>query len=98
MSAEELVQVSRADFARSTRPLALALTPRPTPVHQPQALDLPSLKTHIWHVQPCSAKTGENIKVGFDWLISEVVNRLYFGVVPRPGPRADATEPNAAAI
>jgi len=47
-----------------------------------KALDLSSLKTHIWHIQACSAKTGENLKVGFDWLISEVVNRLYFGVVP----------------
>ncbi|KAK9897605.1 ARF/SAR superfamily [Cystobasidium minutum MCA 4210] len=41
------------------------------------ALDLASLRTHSWHIQACSAQTGEGISRGFEWLIQDVAFRLY---------------------
>jgi len=45
------------------------------------ALDLRSIKTHSWRIQPCSAVTGENLKAGLDWAVDEVAQRLYYGSV-----------------
>lgn len=44
-----------------------------------QALELDSIKSHAWKIQACSAKTGENLLEGFDWVTKEVSNRLYYG-------------------
>lgn len=44
-----------------------------------QALQLDLIKSHAWKIQSCSAKTGENLLQGFDWVTKEVSNRLYYG-------------------
>lgn len=33
------------------------------------ALHLVSLQNRTWHIQPCSAKTGEGLEEGFDFLV-----------------------------
>lgn len=40
-----------------------------------QALDLPSIKSHRWRIQPCSAVTGENLIEGLDWVTTDVAGR-----------------------
>jgi len=35
-----------------------------------EKLNLPSLKQHAWHIQPCCALTGEGLYSGLDWMIS----------------------------
>lgn len=42
-----------------------------------QSLDLAALRTHSWHIQACSAQTGQGISEGFEWLIEDVGFRLY---------------------
>lgn len=42
-----------------------------------QSLDLAALRTHSWHIQACSAQTGQGISEGFEWLIQDVAFRLY---------------------
>ena len=43
-----------------------------------QALDLDSLRSHSFRVLPCSARTGDNLLDGFDWLVGEISQRMYF--------------------
>ncbi|KLO17472.1 ARF/SAR superfamily [Schizopora paradoxa] len=43
-----------------------------------EALDLPSIKSHNWKIWPCSARTGENLKTGLDWIVKDVARRLYY--------------------
>jgi ADP-ribosylation factor-like protein 5B len=31
------------------------------------------IKTHQWHIQPCSAKTGEGLMAGLKWLSDQLV-------------------------
>jgi ADP-ribosylation factor-like protein 2 len=54
-----------------------------------QALALPSIKTHHWRIQACSAITGEHVKgleEGLDWVVTDVAQRLYWGSVEIPAP------------
>ena len=37
-----------------------------------------SLKMHNWKIEECSALTGQNIENGFDWLIEEIEERLFY--------------------
>ncbi|KAG8713653.1 ADP-ribosylation factor-like protein 2 [Ceratobasidium sp. 394] len=46
-----------------------------------KALDLPSIRSHRWRIQACSAFTGENVHSGLEWAVSEVAQRVYWGVV-----------------
>ncbi|KAG8772956.1 hypothetical protein FRC12_002814 [Ceratobasidium sp. 428] len=46
-----------------------------------QALDLPLIRSHRWRIQACSAFTGENVHFGLEWAVSEVAQRVYWGVV-----------------
>jgi hypothetical protein len=34
---------------------------------------LDKIKTHQWHIQPCSAKTGEGLMAGLQWLSDQLV-------------------------
>ena len=35
--------------------------------------ELDSIKDHIWHIQPCSAETGEGLLSGLKWLSDQLV-------------------------
>ena len=37
--------------------------------------ELDKIKDHIWHVQPCSAQTGEGLVTGMKWLSDQLVFR-----------------------
>ena len=47
----------------------------------PQALDLLSIKSHHWKIQPCSAVTGDHLVDGLDWVVNDVSSRLYYSTV-----------------
>lgn len=38
-----------------------------------QIYDLHTIKDHIWHIQPCSAETGEGLLAGIKWLSDQLV-------------------------
>lgn len=76
MSSAEIKEVSQMDFQRQVQ---LELTP--TSLLSTQALDLPSIKSHRWRIQPCSAVTGENLVEGLDWVVNDVAGR-YVSVFP----------------
>ncbi|EJD54151.1 GTP-binding protein [Auricularia subglabra TFB-10046 SS5] len=50
-----------------------------TDVEIRDALDLRSIKSHRWKIQPCSAVTGQNLVEGLNWVVDEVAHRLYYG-------------------
>mmetsp|Transcript_10215 Transcript_10215/g.19322 ORF Transcript_10215/g.19322 Transcript_10215/m.19322 type:complete len:181 (+) Transcript_10215:78-620(+) len=39
------------------------------------ALNLTAIKSHPWHIQPCSALKGEGLYEGVDWLTAKVTSR-----------------------
>jgi len=43
----------------------------------PQALDLASIKSHPWAVRSCSARVGTNIEESFDWIVTDIAERIY---------------------
>lgn len=43
-----------------------------------QHLQLDSIQTHSWRIQPCSAVTGDNILTGIDWAVKDVASRTYY--------------------
>lgn len=49
----------------------------------PQALDLLSIKSHHWKIQPCSAVTGDHLVDGLDWVVNDVSSRLYYSTVQK---------------
>ncbi|CAE6391270.1 unnamed protein product [Rhizoctonia solani] len=53
-----------------------------------EALDLPSIRSHHWKIQPCSAVTGENVQAGLEWAVSDVAQRVYWGVIDESIPSA----------
>jgi ADP-ribosylation factor-like protein 2 len=52
-----------------------------TPQEIREQLRLDSIKTHTWHIQPCSALTGQNVLEGLDWVVSEIGHRLYYSLI-----------------
>ena len=40
-----------------------------------QIYELDTIKDHIWHIQPCSAQTGEGLITGMKWLSDQLVFR-----------------------
>jgi ADP-ribosylation factor-like protein 2 len=42
-----------------------------------QALQLEAIRTHQWHVLPCSAMTGRNLKEGLAWVVEDAKKRLF---------------------
>ena len=35
--------------------------------------ELDSIKNHVWHIQPCSANTGEGLLTGIKWLSDQLI-------------------------
>ncbi|KAL2112679.1 hypothetical protein VUR80DRAFT_6835 [Thermomyces stellatus] len=42
-----------------------------------QNLDLRSIRTHKWHILPCSAMTGANLNEGLAWVVEDAKSRLF---------------------
>jgi len=40
-------------------------------------LDLDSIATHHWRIQPCSAVTGDGLSEGIDWVVSDIASRIF---------------------
>ncbi|KAI5465450.1 ADP-ribosylation factor family-domain-containing protein [Mariannaea sp. PMI_226] len=40
-------------------------------------LQLESIRTHRWHILPCSAMTGSNLKEGLAWVVEDAKRRLF---------------------
>ncbi|KAJ4141572.1 ADP-ribosylation factor-like protein 2 [Fusarium equiseti] len=40
-------------------------------------LQLESIRTHRWHILPCSAMTGTNLKEGLSWVVEDAKRRLF---------------------
>ncbi|EGC28633.1 hypothetical protein DICPUDRAFT_90855 [Dictyostelium purpureum] len=40
-------------------------------------LDLEELNTHHWEIKSCSAVTGEGLEEGIDWVVKDIVSRLF---------------------
>ena len=38
-----------------------------------QIYNFDRIKTHMWHIQPCSAKTGEGLMAGLKWLSDQLI-------------------------
>ena len=36
------------------------------------AMGLINIRDRVWHLQPCSAKTGEGLQKGMEWLVANV--------------------------
>jgi ADP-ribosylation factor-like protein 2 len=49
-----------------------------TPQQIEEAMKLRYITNRHWEIIPCSAKTGEGCFAGFDWIVSDVGNRVYF--------------------
>ena len=43
-----------------------------------QIYDFDNIKDHIWHIQPCSALTGEGLEIGIKWLSDQLTGRTNF--------------------
>jgi len=37
--------------------------------------ELDSIKNHVWHIQPCSANTGEGLLTGIKWLSDQLISK-----------------------
>lgn len=42
-----------------------------------ERLALKDIKTHHWHIEACSAVTGEHISDGIQWLVKDMSSRLF---------------------
>jgi hypothetical protein len=42
-----------------------------------QELQLGTVRTHNWHILPCSAMTGMNLKEGLAWVVEDAKKRLF---------------------
>lgn len=60
-------------------PPQLEISQKPTTKLTPtlQNLDLRSIRTHGWHILPCSAMTGVNLKEGLAWVVQDAKSRLF---------------------
>ncbi|KAF7553616.1 hypothetical protein G7Z17_g3488 [Cylindrodendrum hubeiense] len=41
------------------------------------SLQLEAIRTHRWHILPCSAMTGVNLKEGLAWVVDDAKKRLF---------------------
>ncbi|KAH7162288.1 ADP-ribosylation factor family-domain-containing protein [Dactylonectria estremocensis] len=41
------------------------------------SLQLETIRTHRWHILPCSAMTGNNLKEGLAWVVDDAKQRLF---------------------
>ncbi|KAJ3217206.1 ADP-ribosylation factor-like protein 2 [Dinochytrium kinnereticum] len=42
-----------------------------------EALDLQSIQTHHWHIESCSAMSGENLLSGMNWIVGDIASRIF---------------------
>jgi len=42
------------------------------PTQIAEALNLDSLRDRAWQIQPCSAKTGDGLQDGMEWVVGKV--------------------------
>ncbi|KAH9872491.1 hypothetical protein IAQ61_005327 [Plenodomus lingam] len=42
-----------------------------------EALRLQAITTHKWHIMPCSAITGMNLRQGLEWVVQDAKARLF---------------------
>lgn len=42
-----------------------------------QGLQLDAIRTHKWHILPCSAMTGLNLQEGLQWVVQDAKDRLF---------------------
>ncbi|KAJ3193360.1 ADP-ribosylation factor-like protein 2 [Irineochytrium annulatum] len=42
-----------------------------------QVLELDNIQTHHWHIESCSAMTGDNLLSGMDWIVSDIAARVF---------------------
>ncbi|KAF9973341.1 ADP-ribosylation factor-like protein 2 [Actinomortierella ambigua] len=42
-----------------------------------QELELDSIESHHWAILACSARTGENLLAGMDWIVGDIGSRIY---------------------
>ncbi|PIA99173.1 ADP-ribosylation factor-like protein 2 [Cercospora beticola] len=42
-----------------------------------QGLQLDNIRTHKWHILPCSAMTGFNLQTGLQWVVKDAKDRLF---------------------
>ncbi|KAH9869899.1 hypothetical protein J1614_006820 [Plenodomus biglobosus] len=42
-----------------------------------ERLRLEAIKTHKWHIMPCSAMTGMNLQEGLEWVVQDAKARLF---------------------
>lgn len=42
------------------------------PAQIAEALNLDSLRDRAWQIQPCSAKTGDGLQDGMEWVVGKV--------------------------
>lgn len=42
-----------------------------------QGLELDAIKTHKWHILPCSGIAGTNLTEGLEWVVRDAKERLF---------------------
>ena len=42
-----------------------------------KSLRLSEIRTHEWHVLPCSAMTGRNLEEGLVWVVQDAKERMF---------------------
>jgi len=48
-----------------------------SPAEIQKMLDLESITTHHWHIQKCSAVTGDGLVEGFEWVVNDIASRIF---------------------
>ena len=73
---DELSKVASSDDLKGAVLLVFAnkqdLKDSMTAAELSSSLNLHSIKNHDWHIQACSAKKGEGLKEGFDWIVDKI--------------------------
>ncbi|KAI9348075.1 ADP-ribosylation factor family-domain-containing protein [Obelidium mucronatum] len=42
-----------------------------------EILHLSEIQTHHWHIESCSAVTGEHLLEGMDWIVGDIADRVF---------------------
>ncbi|KAJ3094858.1 phosphatidylserine decarboxylase 1 [Physocladia obscura] len=42
-----------------------------------EILNLPDIQTHHWHIESCSAVTGEHLLEGMNWIVGDIADRVF---------------------
>lgn len=75
MSEDDIREVSENIHLRPVPNLDNARAP--TYLSTAQGLHLDSIRTHKWHILPCSAMTGLNLERGLQWVVQDAKDRLF---------------------